>query len=80
MEHRQTGGKADESVFGFFGVFIFFLNGTNVSSMLRRVRKESEGWQEGGGGVERERTLARLSAGEGPERSLQTLVIPLLLM
>lgn len=62
MEHRQTGGKADESVFGFFGVFIFFLNGTNVSSMLRRVRKESEGWQEGGGGVERERTLARLSA------------------
>lgn len=31
---------------------VFFLNGMNVSSMLRRVRKGSEGWQEGGGGVE----------------------------
>lgn len=47
MEQRQTGGKADESGG-------FFLNGMNVSGMLRRVRKESEGWQEGGGGVERE--------------------------
>lgn len=43
MEQRQTGGKADES--GFF--FFFFLNEMNVSSMLRRVRKGSERWQEG---------------------------------
>lgn len=39
MEQRQTGGKADECV---------FLNGVDVSSMLRRVRKESKGWQGGG--------------------------------
>ncbi|KAK2882928.1 hypothetical protein Q8A73_021861 [Channa argus] len=39
IEHRQTGGKADESV---------FLNGMNVSCMLRRVRKGSKGWQEAG--------------------------------
>lgn len=47
--------------------------------MPRRVRKGSEGWREGGRGVERA-NLAQLSAGEGPKRSLQTLVIPLLLM
>lgn len=81
MGWRQTGGKAHESVF-FFLFFIFpffFLNGRNVSSMPRRVRKGSEGWREGGRGVERV-NLAQLSAGEGPKRSLQTLVIPLLLM
>lgn len=75
MEQRQTGGKADENVFFFF--FFSFLNGTNVSGMLTRGKKEgAKGWR---GGSE-PRSLARLSAGEGPERSLQTLVIPLLLM
>lgn len=68
---------------GFFSFSLyflfFFLNGRNVSSMPRRVRKGSEGWREGGRGVERA-NLAQLSAGEGPKRSLQTLVIPLLLM
>lgn len=46
MEQRQTGGKADEWV-------SFFLNGRNVSSMLRGVRKgrkrdggrEVDGWR-----------------------------------
>lgn len=38
MEQRQTGGKADESVFFFF--FFSFLNGTNVSGMLTRGKKE----------------------------------------
>lgn len=82
MGWRQTGGKAHERVFFFsFSFFFsfFFLNGRNVSSMPRRVRKGSEGWREGGRGVERA-NLAQLSAGEGPKRSLQTLVIPLLLM
>lgn len=61
----------------FFFFFFSFLNGTNVSGMLTRGKKEgAKGWR---GGSE-PRSLARLSAGEGPERSLQTLVIPLLLM
>lgn len=37
MEQRPTGGKADESV--FFS-FFSFLNGTNVSGMLTRGKKE----------------------------------------
>lgn len=38
VEQRQTGGKADENVFFFF--FFSFLNGTNVSGMLTRGKKE----------------------------------------
>ena len=44
MEQRQTGEKAGGS--------FFFLNGMNVSGMLRRERKESKGWREGGRRVE----------------------------
>lgn len=67
MGWRQTRGKPDE--------FFFFFEWMNVTSMCRREEEK--------GGKDRRRresTLARLSAAEGTERSLQTLVIPLLLM
>lgn len=45
-----------------------------------RELHDEEGKKKGSEGGREERTLARLSAGERPKRSLQTLVIPLLLM
>lgn len=39
MEWRQTGGKADEN--GLF-IYLFILNGMNVRSMPRRVRKREQ--------------------------------------
>lgn len=57
VEQRPTGGKADESV--FFS-FFSFLNGTNVSGMLTRGKKEgAKGWR---GGSE-PRSLARSALG-----------------
>lgn len=72
MERRQTGGKADESCFFFHS---FFLMGwTWVACWgeqekgAKDGRREAKGWR------------GEPSAGEGPKRSLQTFVIPLLLM